>query len=191
VFAGFMEIPMRVRDGALSALALSLLLVGACEYEEIGYWPDSEITVGKDIASSSADASSPDAGPTDGGEAPAPLTGPACTEDDDCESGTCVTTELLESFGATGLDIPGGLCSLLLCGSDDECGVKATCIDGAPFGAGGFQLCLPTCEGMSDCRWQEAWDCIAPLDDQPDLAVCLPDNVIVALECDDGSCEEE
>ena len=96
---------MCVRDGVLGALALSLLLVGACEYEEIGYWPDSEITVGKDIAPSRVEDTGDDIGPADAADEPGPITGPACEVDDDCESGTCVPTALLESFGATGLDI--------------------------------------------------------------------------------------
>ena len=180
---------MCVCDRTLCALTLAVLLIGACEYEEVGYWPDSEITVGKDVATDDEDI--PPLDTSEDVAAPSStLTGPACEADEDCASGTCVNNALLESFGATGIDIPGGLCSLLLCTDDEACGPNATCIDGAPFGASGFQLCLPTCEVMADCRWEEAWDCIAPLEDQPELSVCLPDNAIVALQCGEGQCEE-
>ena len=188
---------MAIKD--LSILALVMMLA-ACEYESVGYYPDAEITIGKEVVT--ADDAAPstsesDAGPDDdastvaGDEAPL-LTGPGCTQDDECASETCLTTDLLASLGATGIDIPGGLCSKLLCEGDSDCGPRATCIDGAPFGASGFQVCLPTCDGLMDCRWQEAWGCIAPLADQPELSVCLPDNIIVAVECEEaGTCEED
>lgn len=186
---------MCVRGKTLSTLAILAALTG-CQSEIVGYYPDSEMTIGKDVATS-ADAN---AGPTDdaasapdGAADEAPLlTGPACDEDDDCASETCITNAFLESLGATGIDIPGGLCSKLLCSSDEDCGPQATCIDGAPFGADGFQLCLSTCEALMDCRWEESWGCIAPLIDSPDLSVCLPDNIIVSLECEQtGTCEED
>jgi len=161
------------------------VLFGACEHEEIGYWPDSEITIGKDIAIAPDD----DVGPTDDTVEPTPMTGPACEEDGDCESEFCLSDAFLGTLGVT-LNIPGGMCSAFPCFDDSECGVDALCVDGAPFGAEGFSLCLSTCLGMAECRWEEGWDCIAPLPDEPETQVCLPDNVIVALECDDGHCEE-
>jgi len=188
---------MCVRGNALGTLAILAMLTG-CQSETVGYYPDSEMTIGKDVASS-GDTASGNEGPTDdatgtpdGGADEAPLlTGPACAADDECASETCITTEFLESLGATGIDIPGGLCSKLLCSSDEDCGPQATCIDGGPFGADGFQICLSTCEALMDCRWDESWGCIAPLSDSPELSVCLPDNVIVSLECEQsGTCEE-
>lgn len=188
---------MRVPGLSLSILTLVMVLTG-CEFESVGYFPDAGITVGKEVistddASDNAgdDVSGPEGDSGAEGSDEVLLTGPGCAEDGDCESGTCLTTELLESLGATGIEIPGGLCSKLLCEGDSDCGPLATCIDGAPFGASGFQVCLQTCEGLIDCRWQEDWGCIAPLDEEPELSVCLPDNIIVAVECEAaGTCEE-
>ena len=188
---------MCVRGIALGTLA-TLAMLSGCEYEAVGYYPDSEMTIGKDVSEpedSTTSSSGPQTDATDNAddaEDQAPLlTGPGCTSDDDCESETCITNAFLESLGTTGIDIPGGLCSKLLCGSDADCGPKAACIDGAPFEADGFQICLPTCDGLMDCRWEEAWGCVAPLSDTPELSVCLPDNIIVALECEQtGTCEE-
>ncbi len=191
---------MSVHVKVLSIL-VALAMLTACEYESVGYYPDADMSIGKEVVEAPpSDASAPnaDAGPEGeddaGGQAPEEqlLTGPACNEDSDCASESCITTALLEDLGASGIEIPGGLCSRLLCESDGDCGPKATCIDGAPFGAGGFQICLSTCEGLMDCRWGEGWGCITPIAEQPELSVCLPDNVIVALECEQsGTCEED
>lgn len=165
---------MSVRDGALCAVALAILF-GACEHEEMTYEDRDAMTI-EDIVT------------------PPPtnvITGPGCDDDDQCETDLCLTTQYLVDFGVeSGIEVPGGLCTMLLCSADEDCGGQAACIDGSPFGAAGFQLCLPRCDEMVDCRWKEAWSCVAPLEEEPELQVCLPDNIIVAIECDDGHCEE-
>lgn len=182
---------MCVRGGIWGAIALTALF-GACEHEEIGYLPESEMSIGRDVAAEPSDVASPDTddGPdTDGG--PAPTTGIACEADEDCETDFCLNNEFLGSLGLT-LEVPGGMCSVFPCFDDSECGAGALCVDGAPFGAEGISLCLATCGGMSDCRWQEGWSCFdasdVPTEGAPaegaetPLEVCLPDNIIVEAE---------
>ena len=189
---------MGLRGGALSAVAL-LAMIGGCDEEVVGYWPDAEMTIGKDVASS--EPSGDGAGPTDDTQTadtagnPAAITGIACEVEEDCETEFCLNDEFLASFGLT-ITVPGGMCSVFGCSGDEECGAGALCVDGAPFGASGISLCLATCSGLSDCRWEADWACYEvpaePGEDPPEspLEVCLPDNIIVEAEtADDESAE--
>ena len=122
--------------------------------------------------------------------------GQACAENDECELKQCITTELLKTFGVENEDIviPNGLCSLLLCPDDEACGPDALCFNSKPFSGADMSFCLPKCTKMAQCRWQEGYTCQdVPLEpDNPDAGtadVCLPDSLVVAIECDDMHCE--
>jgi hypothetical protein len=211
---------MGLRRGVLSALALTFVFA-ACEHEDIGYLPRSEMSIGKDIVTSPADASDNAAsdaesgladseGPLDGATTTDPppsgepvITGQACYDDEKKEAieeacpdpGTCIDATFLGNFGLTDIEIPGGFCSQLFfdpteC-DNDPCGPQATCLTGEAFDTPDIALCLASCNNLMDCRWEESWSCVAPLDDAPATKVCLPDNLIVQLECEqDPDCTE-
>lgn len=98
---------------------------------------------------------------------PAPVetqVGGACELDDDCETGTCLNNEFAAGLGldVTKLPITGGMCSLLFCFADTDCGPGGRCVDGAAFGAEGIALCLQLCVDDLQCRWQEGYGCYRP-----------------------------
>ena len=128
---------------------------------------------------------------------PAPaaaIVGGPCEEDADCGTEFCFNDVFLDDLGeqfgldTSPYDIPGGMCSAI-CFDDDACGPDGTCVNlqdtfGAPF-----NLCMKRCSALDDCRWDEGYQCFLA-DPEADLTVCLPDNLIIAAECDDGHCEE-
>ncbi len=147
-------------------------------------------------------------------EGPAPVDtvmGGACESDDDCAE-TCLTNEFAGTLGldVTTLPITGGMCSLLFCFADSDCGAGGRCVDGAAFGAEGISLCLQLCVDDLQCRFQEGYGCYRPRTckptDDPDFwchdttavattpYVCLPEPIGVASAVDcpvDCPLEEE
>jgi len=121
-----------------------------------------------------------------------PWVGAACEVDDDCgKTGrVCVTKEFLVSMGLDNpdIDVPGGMCSMLFCGKDEECGPRGVCFDTTPFSGSPLKICLLTCEHLADCRWEESHSCYKLAQEDP-MGACLPDSIVVAAECDDGHCE--
>lgn len=150
-----------------------------------------------------ADLKPADSGPVagevaeDGGEvAVERWVGQPCAENDECKLGLCITTEFLKNMGVENEDIfiPGGICSMMLCQDDESCGPEATCFDTMPFSGTPLGICLPTCAKMAECRWADGYACYkAPLEpDNPEagtVTACLPDSLVVAIECDDMHCE--
>ena len=123
------------------------------------------------------------------------LTGGPCEADDQCiDGGFCFSDAWLDDLGeqfgldTSPFDIPGGMCSAFCFGADD-CEPGSACLPlqdtfGAPF-----DLCVRRCGDLDACRWEEGYQCyLADPDD--DLAVCLPETLVIAAECDDGHCEE-
>lgn len=184
----------------LVILALGLGLAGslasACQEDRVEFpiTPDAYLEV------TTADTEEEVSPPTDisgdaddaGGDAevtsPGNPVGRACADDDDCGGFTCVDDALLVAFGSD-LTIPNGMCSSLLC-DDTSCGDGATCVDLEPAFGAPVKICLKECVGLASCRWEEAYSCAQPIAGD-ERFVCLPDNIIVAIECDDGHCDQE
>jgi len=126
-----------------------------------------------------------------------PWVGMACVEDQECKTGLCLTKEFLEGMGLTDVDVPAGMCSMLLCSGDADCGPSGLCFDASGLTGGmAIRICLYLCDEMADCRWQEGYSCYHSTVEQEEgepleLAACLPDNLVVAIECDDGHCETQ
>lgn len=127
-----------------------------------------------------------------GGAAAASVGGP-CEVDTDCPTEFCFNDPFLDDLGTqfgldtSPFDIPAGMCSAI-CFDDEACGPGGLCVNlqdtfGAPF-----NLCMKQCQALSDCRWDEGYQCFLA-DEASALTVCLPDNLIIAAECDDGHCE--
>lgn len=167
-------------------------LVG-CKSEDIDYWPEpdageADVVDASDVTTDGSGDASPDTG-----EDPQ-WAGLACETNQDCGTAPrqCVNRQTLDGFGVNeDIELPGGMCSRLLCTSDDDCGPNGTCFDASALGAP-VQICLAQCEDIRDCRWEEGWDCI-PMNlvtEGAEGGACVSDSLHVAILCDDGSCEE-
>ncbi|MCB9726969.1 MAG: hypothetical protein H6744_06135 [Deltaproteobacteria bacterium] len=177
--------PTRWRLGLLTfGLGAAAALAAGCQSESV-YFPEMPDAAVPDVPVDSVSDSTVDSDVT---TVVNPV-GQACVGDEDCDGFTCVNDALLGAFGSTGLSVPNGMCSSLLC-DDTTCGEGATCVDLEPAFGASVKICLRLCAGLADCRWEEEYSCAQPLKDDP-RSVCLPDNIIVAIECDDGHCDQE
>jgi hypothetical protein len=159
---------------AAATAAVAAAAAVACEHQEITYYPRSDVV--EDIAE--GDVAEPDA------TAETNVVGLACAEDTECGDGFCVTKQFLTDAGANPeIDVPGGMCTAI-CASDEECGPGATCFEAQILFGAPFNLCLRLCDGLVDCRWEEAWSCFEIPDDEAAREVCLSDSLIVAVETD-------
>lgn len=178
----------------LLVTAAAVALVG-CKSETVEHYPRPDAgDVTPDVADDAADGSGADAPPVDPQWAGLP-----CETNQDCGPAPrqCITRQFLDTMGVNPeIDLPGGMCSRLLCSSNDDCGPDGLCFDAESLGAPGIRICLAACEDITDCRWREAWDCMPlsqVLDDATpeDGGACVSDSLQVAIICDDGHCEEE
>ncbi len=175
----------------LVLLSLSLTALVACKSEEITQFPRTDVgadVVADAVADTDADA---DAGAD---VAEAALAGRPCEVDADCgEPGwQCANRQLLDNFGVSqDINLPGGMCTRLLCSSDEDCGEGGTCFDASALGAP-VQICFASCERLTDCRWEENYGCfpLSEFDEELEGGACLSASLEVAVLCDDGSCEE-
>jgi len=151
-----------------------------------------------------ADAvATPDSGPEDafpvdgdgGPVGPVPWVGKACVEHTECTPGMCFTPKFLkDSFGldVPALEIPNGMCSFPMCNTEDpesdQCGPQGTCFNTKPFSGTDLGICLLECTGMSDCRWEDGYQCFR-VAKEDEKGACIPDSLQVIIECDDGHCE--
>ncbi len=120
------------------------------------------------------------------------LTGSPCTVDTQCLTGTCLTTEFLQMLNPN-LEAPGGMCSMLYCSTDEDCGAGGKCADASKVSTGFPMLCVKECAADADCGRTE-YSC-------PDLGVvdltgaklqgCLPLKLVQLLVCDNGKCTTE
>lgn len=178
-------------------LAAAALVLFGCTSEVVDHYPRPDTAADAADATDATDVGEDivaDVAPDAGEEGWAGL---PCETDDDCGGAPrqCVTRQLLDNFGVgPEIDVPGGMCSRLLCTSDDDCGPGGMCFDASFLGAP-IQICLAQCGDIADCRWQEGWDCM-PLttvveDATPeDGGACVSDSIQVAIVCDDGHCDE-
>ena len=123
----------------LVLLSLSLTALVACKSEEITQFPRTDVgadVVADAVADTDADA---DAGAD---VAEAALAGRPCEVDADCgEPGwQCANRQLLDNFGVSqDINLPGGMCTRLLCSSDEdggEGGAEARGVDPESGGKG-------------------------------------------------------
>ena len=180
-----------MRSTYMNPLMVGLLALvlgtGACQ-SAVSTYLDCSCCLGTEDVSASPDLA-------DGAEQP-PKVGQSCEENAECELGLCLTKEFLEGFGVENeqIQIPNGMCSALLCTDDDFCGPNGVCFNSEPFSGESISVCLVGCDEMADCRWLEGYSCysasLAPDDPEAGLVqACLPDSLIVAIECDDGHCD--
>lgn len=132
-----------------------------------------------------SDAVTPDAGADSG--AAEKVVGAACAADDDCPTAWCATTESLTAMLRRDYAVTGGLCTLLFCAGDAECGAGAACRD-----TGGFEMCTETCTSYIGCRYTQGWACAAPAASAGAVgpATCLPEDGLALTRCGDGVCDE-
>lgn len=119
------------------------------------------------------------------------LVGGPCTKDEECITGQCFTSKYISEILGQELEIPGGMCSKLLC-EPDECGPGGKCIDASAIADAPIQLCLQTCEDSSTCRYSGGYGCFdtgIKDDQQKPVFACLPATLVVAIKCGDGVCD--
>ncbi|MFT6395364.1 MAG: hypothetical protein ACJAYU_000106 [Bradymonadia bacterium] len=178
----------------LLLLSLSLTAFIGCKTEVITQFPRTD--VGADTGTDVAVDTVSDAGAdTVADVAEAQLAGRPCEVDADCgEPGwQCANRQLLDNFGVgPEIDLPGGMCTRLLCTSNEDCGEGGTCFDASALGAP-VQICFASCERLTDCRWEENYGCfpLSTFDEELEGGACLSASLEVAILCDDGTCEEE
>lgn len=185
--------------GALLCWLMLALFTAGCE-SAVSSYLDCNCCLGDEDVVAPVDVVAPDVGESetvDGGAVgPEPIVGQPCEEDSECELGLCLSDAFLQGMGLENdaIHVPNGMCSTMGCTDDDFCGPNGVCFDTTPFTGMPITICLVGCEEMADCRWEEGYACYkAPLEpDNPDageVQACLPDSLIVAIECDDGHCE--
>jgi hypothetical protein len=118
-------------------------------------------------------------------------TGSPCTTDDQCWTLSCLTTEFLKLLNPN-LEAPGGMCSMIGCSADEDCGPGGKCADANAVSAGFPKLCVKVCATDADCGRAE-YGC-------PDLGVvdtaggklqgCLPLKLVELLLCDNKTCDK-
>lgn len=119
--------------------------------------------------------------------------GAPCETDGQCFAGTCATTALLGAVW-TGATAPDGMCTMLYCYEDAQCGEGAICLDPALIDPTVPRLCGMPCDEDIDCRCGVDYVCLDSLqvDGLGDpIKVCLPRSLSNMLECGAVVCEEE
>ncbi len=180
------------RNPLWTALALggAWLLAGACQSTEFSY-----LDVG---ASDEVVDTAPADVPGDGVEVDAgPLlsnAGGPCELDNDCfDKGKCFTTTVVNkmfdpSDAEPDANVPGGMCTRLMCGSNDQCGPGGVCFDATPLVGSSMKLCGWPCEVYSDCRWKEGYVCYFT-GKADEVQVCLPTDLVALIDCGNGTCD--
>jgi hypothetical protein len=117
--------------------------------------------------------------------------GDFCKEGSECETEFCLTAGFLTGMGLNipDLDPDWGECSKLPCEKDDECGAQGSCFDSQPFSGAPFKLCLHKCKTYLDCKYNMSESCFED-PGMSDTGACLPDAVIAAILCGNGTCDE-
>jgi hypothetical protein len=116
-------------------------------------------------------------------------TGAPCEEDGQCWTSMCLTTAFLQLLNPN-LEAPGGMCSLLYCSADTECGEGdgSICLDASALSEG-VTLCAKPCGADADCRDLYVCPDIGAKDGQGNaVKTCLPRSMVELLVCDQGKC---
>lgn len=117
--------------------------------------------------------------------------GDPCTTDGQCMTGLCATTEMLSAFWA-GATAPDGMCTMLGCMSDAECGTGSVCLDTTELDPTIPFLCGQRCETDIDCRCGVDYICLDSKTTDGDgnpVKACLPVSLANLLACGDVVCE--
>ena len=119
--------------------------------------------------------------------------GAPCEVDTQCYAGTCATTALLSAVwpGATA---PDGMCTMLYCYEDAQCGEGAICLDPTELDPTVPKLCGMPCQEDIDCRCGVDYVCLdsKKTDDLGDpIKACLPKALNNLLKCGAAVCEGE
>jgi hypothetical protein len=118
--------------------------------------------------------------------------GDPCETNDQCMTGLCATTTLLGGFwaGATAKD---GMCTMLGCGSDADCGEGGACLDPTSLDPTiPYFLCGAACDTDADCRCGVDYVCVDSLktdDDGNPIKACMPSSLANLLACGKVACE--
>ncbi|HOU54097.1 MAG TPA: hypothetical protein PLQ97_09235 [Myxococcota bacterium] len=120
-------------------------------------------------------------------------TGSPCETNEQCWTEQCLTTEFVQILNPN-LEVPGGMCSLIGCGDDSECGPGdgSICLDATSLGNDIPRLCAWPCAADQECR--EGYVCpdFGAKDGQGNpVKTCLPAKLVGLLVCDQGKCAAE
>lgn len=108
--------------------------------------------------------------------------------DDICTGKQCISKEFLATFGLSSsrIEVPNGMCSILNCQADEDCGEQGVCFNTLPLSGLPIKICLAACTHLIDCRWEERYACFATQDFDPmtnDQRVCLPNGLAAEIYC--------
>jgi len=116
--------------------------------------------------------------------------GDPCTTDTQCVTQLCATTELLNAVwpGATA---PDGMCTMIGCSGNADCGTGAICLDPTALDPTVPFLCGAPCESDIDCRCGVDYTCLDSQKTDGDgnpIKACLPRSLKNLLECGAAVC---
>ncbi len=117
------------------------------------------------------------------------LTGAPCEIGEQCFTEVCLTTEFVQMLNPN-IEIPGGMCSMLGCFDDAECGPGGVCLDVTSIATDVPNLCGKTCTENAHCRAD--YSCLDTEIKNPanqNILVCLPDKLITLLYCENQQCD--
>ena len=160
----------------------STVSLASCATEVVTRYPCERCDASPDDAPDAAG----DAPESDGSGGEPAWVGNACATPADCgaSSRTCVTETLLGTFGLTGAEVPGGMCSRLACTADSDCGPEGYCFNAQALTGTNIAICLRTCATTDDCaRPDENYTCFNRALVLPDEegGVCLSDDLALAI----------
>ena len=114
-------------------------------------------------------------------------TGAPCTDGSQCFTGFCMTTDIMAPLHP-GIEVVGGMCSLLTCENDADCGSGARCLGTSHMDPSvPFRVCVASCD-YAPCRC--SYTCLAPVDTGGTSSVCLPDSLVAVMLCGNGRCDD-
>lgn len=95
------------------------------------------------------------------------LIGSSCEVDSDCSAGLGCTAAIDDAWAAA---YPGGYCTSA-CSTDEDCSFGSRC---ASIPDSQTQVCIKSCEHVSDCRFNTSYRCVERTDceDEPDVELC-------------------